>query len=133
MQLTGAQYDDPGCKFESDHIRHPPVAVSCLAQNSPTATPGKQPDPGFTIFVTASTTPYKLGEPVQVTITLTNNTNHEIGWSAERVKEPQYMACRYDLERNGHEVETTSFTAKSQDETGSAIRMRYTEAVPSCF
>jgi hypothetical protein len=91
----------------------PLVALPCLAQSFPTAAPEKQrPDPGFSIFVTASTTLYKLGEPVQVTVTVTNNTNHDVFWSAERVREPQYMACRYDLERNGHEVETTFFHRK---------------------
>ena len=90
----------------------PLVAVACLAQSSPTAAPENQPEPGFSIFVTTSTAPYKLGEPVQVTVTVTNYTSHDIFWSTERIKEPQYMACRYDLERNGHEVETTFFHRK---------------------
>ena len=88
-------------------------ALSCLAQNSPTVAPERQqPNPGFSILVTAATTPCKLGDPVQVRVTVTNTTDHDIGWSSERIKEPQYMACRYRLERNGREVETTFFHRK---------------------
>jgi hypothetical protein len=91
----------------------PLVALSCLAHSSRAAAPDRhQLDPGFSIFVNASPTPYKLGEPVQITVAVTNITNHDIGWRSERIRESQYMACRYELEQNGHEVETTFFHRK---------------------
>lgn len=89
------------------------IATSCCAQDQANTAPQRpRPDPGFSIVVTSPATPIKLTGPINVTITVTNNTNHTIGWSSDLSKETQYTAFRYDLERNGHEVETTFFDRK---------------------
>lgn len=66
-------------------------------------------EPGFSVRVASSDAPIKLAGPINATITVTNDTNHDIFWSSDISKETQYTAFRYHLERNGHELETTSF------------------------
>lgn len=79
--------DDSGCKFDGDDLRHPAGRIELLgADPGDCRSTGATAGPGFSIFVTASTTPYELSDPVQVTVTVTNNTNHDTYWSSERVK-----------------------------------------------
>ena len=85
------------------------IAATCCAQSHSDSAAG---DPGFSILVTAPATPIKFAGPVKVTITVTNDTNHDIPWSSDRGKETQYTAFHYDLEQDGHEVETTFFHRK---------------------
>jgi hypothetical protein len=88
------------------------IVVDCCAQGRPNgAAQESDPRPDFSIVIGAPIPTFRLTEPVTVKITVTNDTNHTIGWESLFTTDPQYActAFRYDLERNGKEVETTLF------------------------
>lgn len=90
------------------------IAALCSTQDQPnvTALHNSPVQPGFSIQVTAPDPPIRLSGPIKVTVTVINNTDHTIYWSSDIGKDSQYAAFRYDLERNGHEVDTTFFHRK---------------------
>lgn len=86
------------------------VAVFCFGHNQASAAQQKiNRKPGFSIAVSAPTNPLRLSEPVNVTITVTNVTDHNIYWLSGVSKQIPYGDYSYSLERDGHEVGTTSF------------------------
>jgi hypothetical protein len=89
------------------------AAVNCYAQFQPNnASRATAQKPGFSIVINVPISPITLSGPIDVVITVTNNTNHDIYWVSDRGPDGQYTAFTYDLERNGHEVPTTFFHRK---------------------
>ena len=88
------------------------LVCSCYAQDNAPNIVQQSTDPGFSIVVAGPTRQPKVNEPLKVTITVTNTTNHVVYWSSDVGKDTQYTAFHYDLEQNGHEVETTFFHRK---------------------
>jgi hypothetical protein len=83
------------------------VAVSCLAQTSPTARGEKAPE--FSLTVDPPASPMRLRSPINVTVTVINISGREIYWSSERGKETVYKAFNVSLMKDNREVETTYF------------------------
>lgn len=86
----------------------------CTRSQGNAATQESASTPGFSIVIAAPDSPFRITGPVSVTITVTNDTNHVILWESDFTTDPQ-SACaafRYNLERNGREVETTFFHRK---------------------
>lgn len=89
------------------------LTISSYAQNqSQIGSPNVQANPGFSIVIGSPTAAIRITKPIEVTITVTNDTSHAIYWSSFVGKDSQYAAFHYDLELNGHEVETTFFHRK---------------------
>lgn len=89
------------------------IATSSYARSqSHIRSPQVQANPGFSIVIGASTAAVRLTNPIEVTITVTNDTDHAIYWSSFVGKDSQYAAFHYDLELKGHEAETTFFHRK---------------------
>ena len=66
---------------------------------------------GYTITLTHPTNSFRLGSPIQVTMTVKNITDRDIFWSASRGTDNDtwYADFRFLLTKDGKEVETTSF------------------------
>jgi hypothetical protein len=84
------------------------VLASCYGQSSRHTPQEAQ----FSIVLSPPVTHAKIGEPIVVTVTVTNLTDHTIGWSSVLGKDSEYRAFQYDLERGKHPVETTRFHRK---------------------
>src|SRR6185437_9009138 len=70
--------------------------------------------PGYTIVLTEPAGAFRLSGPMQVAMTITNVTNHEVFWSANQGsdKESWYSGFRFLLQKDGKEVEPTFFHRK---------------------
>jgi len=92
------------------------VGFCCLgpAQAKAAAQAPSHPAPTFSIVLTGPVSPVPLNWPVNVKWSVTNTTNHAIGWAIpwSTSKDAGYLQFSYMLEKDGHEVATTFFDRK---------------------
>jgi hypothetical protein len=84
------------------------VGIACFAQapqGSSSATPAT---PTFSIKISAPPDPIKLAGPIEISILVTNISNHDIPWETYHFGVgPGYRAFRVLLTKDGREVGTT--------------------------
>jgi hypothetical protein len=68
-------------------------------------------NPGYTITIASSAQPTRISAPVNVTITVTNISNKDLDWRAEK-HNTAYRAFNFALTNRGREIETTVFHRK---------------------
>jgi hypothetical protein len=81
------------------------------SEQSPSSGAKASPTPAYTIRVSPASDVFRLGSPINVTITVKNVSDKEIYWRAE-ANNTAYKAFDILLTRNGREVDTTPFHRK---------------------
>jgi hypothetical protein len=66
----------------------------------------------YSITLTGPTGPVRIGVPIEVVATFTNETDGDLYWSSGVGKDSVYRAFKFILTKNGHEAPTTFFHRK---------------------
>jgi hypothetical protein len=90
------------------------LGFQCIAQNRPESKGGRSAasHPSYSITLTNPTNPVKVGVPIEIVVTVTNETNGDLHWNSPLGKDSIYESFKFLLTKNGREAPTTFFHRK---------------------